>query len=339
MKTIILIACGAGLLAGTGTAGAQTPGAINQVEDVQLRQRLDQTAQQTLDEGASAPELYPGEDKDVGPQSVLRIKPHKTLFEAMADAQYFYTDNMFLNDQEKIDTAVLVSTVEIALAPTPYDLLGGKFAPQVGYRHQWFDYGFDGNNLPQTDTPLSEYDFNAQTCFMDMRWSRNNWTMGAGLDYTRLMSTSDYDQFYQEWLPHWGVQKVFSLSGKTSFSVGYEGNYHFSDNSVTAVAPFTRDDLESRTDQMLVATCAQMLGQHAVIEPYYRLKYTHFTQYSMGSRNDCLNSFGLALYWIVCPNCNVRTFVGYDIADSDNGSVPGYHQFDAGGGVNVAFRF
>lgn len=338
MKTKTLIAFGAGLLAGVGIAGAQTPGAINQVENVQLQQHLDQTAQQTFNEGASAPELYPGEDKDVGPQSVLRFKPRQPLFEAMADAQYFYTDNMFLDDQNKISTAVLVSTVEVALTPKPFDLAGGEVAPRLGYRHQWFDYGFDGKTLPQTGTPLSDYDFNAQTCFADLQWSHGNWKVGAGLDYTRLMSTSDYDQFYQEWLPHWGVQRVFPLNGKAVFSLGYEGNYHFSD-SATAQPPFSQNGFDDRTDQMLAATYVQMLGKYAVIQPYYLFKYTYFTQSTTGSPNVCLNSFGLALYWILCPNCNVRAFVGYDIKNSDNSSVPEYHQFDAGGGVNIAFKF
>ena len=338
MKTKTLIAFGAGLLAGVGIAGAQTPGAINQVENVQLQQHLDQTAQQTFNEGASAPELYPGEDQDVGPQSVLRFKPRQPLFEAMADAQYFYTDNMFLDDQNKISTAVLVSTVEVALTPKPFDLAGGEVAPRLGYRHQWFDYGFDGKTLPQTGTPLSDYDFNAQTCFADLQWSHGNWKVGAGLDYTRLMSTSDYDQFYQEWLPHWGVRRVFPLNGKAAFSLGYEGNYHFSD-SANALPPFSQNDFDDRTDQMLAATYVQMLGKYAVIQPYYLFKYTYFTQSTTGSPNVCLNSFGLALYWILCPNCNVRAFVGYDIKNSDNSSVPEYHQFDAGGGVNIAFKF
>ena len=338
MKTKTLIACGAGLLAGIGIAGAQTPGAMNQVENVQLQQQLQQKAQQTLNEGASAPELYPGEDKDVGPQSVLRIKPRQPLIEAMADAQYFYTDNMFLNDQNKIDTAVLVSTVEVALTPQPIDLAGGEVAARLGYRHQWFDYGFDGKRLPQTGQQLSDYDFNAQTCFADLQWSRGNWIAQAGLDYTRLMSTSDYNQFYQEWLPHWGVRRVFPLNGKAAFSLGYEGNYHFSD-SATAQPPFNQSDFDDRTDQMLGATYVQMLGKYAVIQPYYLFKYTYFTQSTTGSPNVCLNSFGLALYWILCPNCNVRAFVGYDIKNSDNSSAPSYHQFDAGGGVNVSLRF
>jgi hypothetical protein len=256
----------------------------------------------------------------------------------MADAQYFYTDNMFLDDQNKISTAVLVSTVEVAVTPKPFDLAGGEVAPRLGYRHQWFDYGFDGKTLPQMGTPLSDYDFNAQTCFADLLWSHGNWIAGAGLDYTRLMSTSDYDQFYQEWLPHWGVQRVFPLNGKAVFSLGYEGNYHFSD-SATAQPPFSQNGFDDRTDQMLAATYVQMLGKYAVIQPYYLFKYTYFTQSTTGSPNVCLNSFGLALYWILCPNCNVRAFVGYDIKNSDNSSVPEYHQFDAGGGVNIAFKF
>ena len=253
MKTITLIACGAGLLAGAGIAGAQTPGAMDQVENVQLRQRLDQTAQQKFDEGASAPELYPGEDQDVGPQSVLRIKPRPPLVEAMADAQYYYTDNMFLNDHNKIDTAVLVSTVEVALTPTPFDLAGGKVAPRIGYRHQWFDFGFDGKRMPRmADVPLNFYDFNAQTGFADLQWSRDKWTVEAGVDYTRLMSTSDYEQFYQEGLPHLSVQRLFQLNDKTSFSIGYEGNYHFSDSSNLPTTVVT--DFYDRTDQMLIAS-------------------------------------------------------------------------------------
>jgi hypothetical protein len=338
MKTKILIAFSAGLLAGVGIAGAQTPGAMNQVENFQAQQHLDQAAQQTFNEGASAPELYPGEDQDVGPQSVLRIKPRQPLFEAMADAQYFYTDNMFLDDQNKVSTAVLVSTVEVALTPKSFDLAGGNVVPRLGYRHQWFDYGFDGKTLPQTGAPLSDYDFNAQTCFADLRWSQGNWIAQAGLDYTRLMSTSDYDQFYQECLPHWGVQRAFPLFGKSVFSLGYEGNYHFSD-SATPQPLYSQNDFDDRTDQMLVATYVQMLGKYAAIQPYYRFKYTYFTQSTTGSPNVCLNSFGLALYWILCPNCNVRAFVGYDIKNSDNSTAPSYHQFDAGGGLNVSFRF
>src|SRR4051794_17690526 len=45
-----------------------------------------------LDE--SAPELYPGENEDVGSQRILRLKPRRTNWEAVVDSQYIWSDNI-----------------------------------------------------------------------------------------------------------------------------------------------------------------------------------------------------------------------------------------------------
>ena len=66
-----------------------------QADSVQQRRQLEQAAQLMVSTNA-VPELFAGESDDVGPQSVLKMKPRRTLFEASADAQYFYSDNMFL---------------------------------------------------------------------------------------------------------------------------------------------------------------------------------------------------------------------------------------------------
>jgi len=71
------------------------------------------------------PNCTPDETSDVGPQTVLKTKPRHHLFEAMADVQYMYTDNMFLTENHHQKADLLVSTVEFALAPTPYDFAGG----------------------------------------------------------------------------------------------------------------------------------------------------------------------------------------------------------------------
>src|ERR1043166_1452356 len=81
------------------SAEAQVPGAAQQVENDQERGRLAQSARSS-DESASVPELYPAESSDAGPQSVLKRNPRQTLFEAGADIQYFYTDNMFLTEEK-----------------------------------------------------------------------------------------------------------------------------------------------------------------------------------------------------------------------------------------------
>ena len=89
---------------------AQNSGATQQVDDMQERRQRAQMADSYID-GSSAPELYPDESSDVGPQTVLRMKPRRTLFEAMADVQYFYTDNMFLTEKQKHDADVLANHV------------------------------------------------------------------------------------------------------------------------------------------------------------------------------------------------------------------------------------
>src|SRR3989442_1789117 len=155
MRQLIII-LGASLAVGFYEAGAQVPGASRQVDAVQQRRQLEQTAR-SYETGESAPELYAGENADVGPQSILKFKPRKTWFEAMADAQYFHTDNMFLNQHDKIGADVLVSTAQFALAPTPYELGGGRFAPRFGYRHEWFNFGL------ASDERVLAYDFQGQT--------------------------------------------------------------------------------------------------------------------------------------------------------------------------------
>jgi len=323
---------------------AQVTGVMQQADPEQQRHRM---AGQSYAEGDSAPELYPAESSDVGPQSVLKSRPRKTLFEATADAQYFYTDNMFLTEHFKHKADVLVSTAQIALAPTPYDLWGGSFAPRIGYRHQWFDFGLarNGDALTIFDAKTHtfrifsprDFDFNAQTMFMDGSWTRDNWIFDAGVDYTRLMTTGPYQEFYHEFVPRWGAQRLFPLNDNMVFSLGYAGDYRFT--SAQTFFPTDANEFADRTDQILYAAYTQTLCRYAILGPYYQLKYTHFTKSPVGSRNDLLNSFGLALYCPICPNFEVRTFVEYNMRSSDNSAVPEYRQLDGGSGVNVTFLF
>ncbi|MEY2465573.1 MAG: hypothetical protein QOD03_94 [Verrucomicrobiota bacterium] len=324
------------------TARAQ----VAQVETVQERQQLKPVVKTQFNDGEAAPELYSGESDDVGPQSVLRPKARKTLFEVSGDAQLFRTDNLFLTDKdpfgvrdrEKVEAVVLVSTVEIALAPTPYEIEGGKLAPRFGYRHQWFDFGLDDERLPGSRLPLSHFNFNAQTLFADAQWSRDNWVFSGGVNGMRLMTSDGYDQFYSELLPHLGVKRILPINEQMAFAFGYEGNYHFTSTKVEFF-PFDASDVSDRTDQMLFATYTHVLCKHAVFQPYYRFKYTHFTESSIGERNDYLQSMGASLYFIICPHLNVRAFAGYDIKRTDNHLAAEYHKLDLGGGVNVTFRF
>lgn len=318
----------AGLLA----AAAQTPGALEQADKFQQQRERSQTI--TTGDGEAAPELFSGESSDVGPQSVLRVKPRRTWFEAQADVQYFYTDNMFLTENNEIDTAILLSTVQFALVPTPFEAESGRFGPRVGYRHQWFSFGLDGEDLPFSTIELSDFDFNVSTVFADLTWTRGNWRAQLGFDYQRLLDTSDYDEFYREYVPRWLVQYTWPLTERSSVAVGYDGNLRFTDADV-----FFNPDFNDRTDHALFANYTLALCPQVAVQPFYRFKYTHYLDYPGQSRNDALHSFGVGLYWLVCPNFNVRAFAGYDVKCSDADFVDDYNRLDLGGGVNLNFRF
>lgn len=319
------------------SASAQIGGIVNQVENTQTRNELNQSAQKQAGESDTVPQLYEGESSDVGPQSVVQTKPRRTLFAAEADVQFFYTDNMFLTERQKQSTGVLLSTAQFALAPTPFDLWNGSIAPQVGYRAQWFDFGLDGGMVKDHPLHLRDLDFNAQTVFANALWTRGHWSFGAGLDATKLFDM-DYHSFYEELVPEWVAKFTLPVNDRMALSASYQGDYH-----ATHIEPqffdFSTSDTSDRTDHALLLTYTQLICKHVVFEPYYQLKFTHYTDYPLGPRNDYLNSLGAGIYWLVCPNFSIRTFVDYDILRTGNPNVPQYHKLDAGGGINLTFRF
>lgn len=335
MKTLSTTLAGLLLAAAFSPASAQVPGAINQVDSAQQRRQMEESMK-TLTDGDNAPEFYAGESSDVGPQSVVVATLRPTHFEAQADVQFFHTDNMFLLEDTRQSAEVLLSTVQFALAPTAYKLGDGWLSPRLGYRHQWFNFGLDGAKLDNsTSLELSDFDFNAQTAFVDTRWRHDNWIVEGGFDFTRLMDSSGYEDFYQEYVPRWGVQRLFPLCETSTLSVGYEGDYRFTD--ATSLPSFLPSDVMDRTDHALFAACTMALCKHAVIQPFYRFKYTHFTEGD--NRDDYLHSAGLGIYGFVTRNITVRAFVNYDARESSEDQVPEYRQFNAGGGVNVTVRF
>ena len=130
-----------------GAAHAQTPGASQQVDNAQ-RQRQLQSLAGLPDTTNAVPEFYEGETSDIGPQSVLLVKRQRTYFQAFADEQFFYTDNAFLANHGKQSASVLISTVQAALAPSPY-AAGWRFVfaarwLSAGMVHLWpcrFNHG------------------------------------------------------------------------------------------------------------------------------------------------------------------------------------------------------
>ena len=131
-----VLSAGAMIALAASAAFAQTPAAVQQTDSFRQRQQLQSTLPPTGQPEEMAAELYPEENADIGPQSILRLKPRHRWFSATVDAQYYYTDNLFLSDQDTIGTDVLLSALQLAITPPAFALGAGRVAPRLGAQPQ-----------------------------------------------------------------------------------------------------------------------------------------------------------------------------------------------------------
>lgn len=340
------------------SARAQIGGMLNQSENANTREQLNQTAASQMTN--SVPQLYEGETSDVGPQSVVVPRVRHTWFQARADVQLLYTDNVFLTDQNKIESGVMISTAEAALTPPSFSLANGALAPRIGYRGQWFNYFFNndqairfiGNPNQILSGPpfphLNDFDFSAQSVFGDATWTHGHLSLGPGLEATRMFSIPHYDPFYDELVPYWSARYVVPVSDKSALSIGYLGDYRFTSQKPNLFFVKTSNS-NDRTDHGLLLSWTQELCKQVVFQPFYEFKYTRFTeaptQFNLitgqrpgETRNDYLNTVGGGLYWFICPNCTLRGFVNYNILKSSIETVE-YREFDGGAGIDLSIKF
>lgn len=323
--TVIVI-----LLAAVRMAAQPIPAAIQQQEQIR-RFEEQKRPLLTLEKEETAPELYPGENEDVGPQRILSVKPRRKQIEAAVDSQYFYSSNILLAE-DATGGALFINTAHLAWAPDPFETRQGFLAPRVGFRHQWYNYGLDGQ-----DNQFEEFDFAAQTLFAEnvYRFSEH-WQAILSLDATRLLDQAHYHEFYKELVPGWGLQRLFPLTDRQLIALGYRGYYHF-----TEVDPPSASTANDRHDHILSVVYSLELMPRLYLQPYYRFQYTGYTgDLRGGSRNDFLQSVGMTLSYWFNQWAGIRTFVSYEHKESDdNPATPDYRKLDAGGGLSLVLRF
>jgi hypothetical protein len=328
------LAC-TGLLAVSLQAQPNAPTAVQQMQNFQ-RNMEQQQPLAALRAGTNAPEIYPGENSDIGPQQILRLVPRRTHFEIKADSQYLYTDNAQLTQNNPTPATEFVNSISAAFAPTAYKLGSGRFAPEVGYLSQWFNYGLGNHDL-------SVMDFNVQTVFAGAKYLLpNNWEFFGEFDYTRLLSQQNYDEFYHDFTPTLGVQRLFPIGDKGVVSATLQTDYH---DSWTVNPPNNSQD---RMDDTFSLSLSYQLASHLAVQPYYRFQYTYYRFDSLhnSGRDDFLNSVGLivAYNFRLIPGMALRGFVNYDVKNSDDispalGGAQRYHDYNIGADLSYTIRF
>ncbi len=305
-------------------------------QDVELRESMNDALGTPSDE-VQVPVLFPGEEADLGPQYIVRKVPRRKWIDVLFDSQYFYTSNAFLSEPPvgQTDTTLMISTAQFAVAPTAYEVGEGAIAPRVGFRYQWYNYG-----LGTDSTFVNNFDFDSMTVFTDVRYFWKEWIFGVGFDWNRLLSheppTADYAEFYKEYVPAWYVTRVFNISETQQFYIDYWGDYRFTEVSSFFGLP---TDLNDRMDQNLRFTYTQEVIENLYIQPFARFQYTYYTESVNSDRNDVFGSVGLTINYAINNWFSVRTFVNYDMRESDAPLVPDYTNLNAGGGVSGFISF
>jgi predicted porin len=314
---------------GGGVALFAQPAAIEQLQNNQISQQL-QVPMPNLHAGTNAPELYPGENTDVGPQRILRLQPRTTWFDLLFDSQVFFSDNAnYAQEPFAIASPVYVNTVQAALAPPALPLAGGKFSAALGLASQWYNYG---------DNRLESLDFNAQTFFVSGKYTLDNWQVGLGVNLTRLVNQENYNENYRELMPNFGIQRVIPVNDRMFFSLGDLVDYHFT--KVPSVLG-SRTDINDRFDTIASVTFTWQVTHHFIVQPFYRFQYSYYQHDTLATsaRDDYLQSGGLTVAYYFNKNLSLRAFYSYNRKQSDDRFTPAYHEMNGGLGLAFDWKF
>jgi len=322
---LLLLAFGA---TGPWTLRAQ-PVAVQQIQNIQL----------TAPPGAAfpgqatatnVPELYQGENADVGPQHILRLVPRHPYFNLLLDSQVFYTDNAnFAPTADKIGSTIFVNTVQAAFTPTSLTLGEGKLSSNLGVASQWYNY---------ENPRMSPLDFNAQTVFIGGKYLIGHWLVSLDASGTRLVNQSDYYQTYREFLPVLGVQRFIPLTQNVLLTLGNQTDYHFSDQPATLG---TDAQINNHFDDIVSLTLTWQITPHLVLQPAYRFMYSYYEYNTLQNtgRDDLMNSLGVSLSYFFNQNCSLRTFFNYNVRTTDDRFAAAYHETDGGLGAALNILF
>lgn len=321
------------------TASAQSPSdrAISSVQSASVRAKASTMLKRSLNETA-APEIFPGELDDVGPQFLLvpsqpssspADTPEKRpLLEAFLDTQLYYTSNALLTEKGNSDTALMVTTLQAAFNLPAFELAGGRVDTKAGYRHQWWMY-----SLNDSGSGLNDFDFAVSTFFIQGRHTfSDQWASGFGLDYNRLLShENDWTEFYTELVPSWYLERTIALGEKATLTTGLYGAYHWT-HTDDIVA-----HINDRLDTSLGVSLSYEVVPGVIAQPYYRLQWSHYT--SNSDRNDFYHSIGFGVSHAFNEWSSVRAFVSYENRDSTDDLVADYGKWDSGLGLTLSMKF
>lgn len=318
-----------------GTLAFAQPAPVQQLQNSQITR---QTAQfRELYAATNAPELYQGENTDVGPQHILRLIPRPLYFNLLLDSQVFYSDNAnFASTADKIGSTVFVNTIQAAFTPPDVNFDNAKLSSIIGVASQWYNY---------ENEQMSSLSFDAQTAFLGTKYAFGKWSLAFDFSYTRLVNQPTYKQTYQEVLPALTLQRFFPINSTMLFAVGNQVDYHFTDESSTFGPTFgTPTGVNNRFDDIVSLSFTWQLAPNLIVQPAYRFMYSNYRYINSNvqdasGRNDYLNYVGVSMAYYFNKNFSMRTFFNFSDKSTDDSNTSEYHEYNGGAGASLNLAF
>ena len=340
-----------------------TNAVIRQTESMKAADALKSQVPAQKPEEEVAPETYPGESADLGPQVLLKQKKKRDpLFEFSSDTMFMWTSNALtagLNDPNKARTSIVSETFSLALAPKAWDVGSGKLSLRTGYRHTLWIYDIKSAN----STGLNPNNFQASTVFSNLRYVfAENWAASFGLDYTRVLNSifsgqnwkiknfweDHWGESYTDISPNWSLERTVSIGEKAGLSLTYSGGFHFSKSSgLKSPNGGGLRDLD-KLDNALSVGFAYLPAQQWMVQPNVRLLHSYFTRNNARSqagdetgehRRTMSLAPGVSVMWMPKPAVSIRLSAAADFFRSNDADQPSYNKHDFSVGVTANLRF
>ena len=331
-----------------------TNAVIRQTESMKAADALKSQVPAQKPEEEVAPETYPGESADLGPQVLLKQKKKREpLFEFSSDTMFMWTSNALtagINDPNRARTSIIGETLSLALAPKAWDVGSGKLSLRTGYRHTFWIYDIKSAN----SSGLNSNNFQASTIFSNLRYAfAENWAASFGLDYSRVLTSpvagqnwkidnfweDHWGETYTDITPNWSLERTISIGEKAGLSLTYSGGFHFSKSpSATSLR-----DLD-KLDNALSVGFAYMPSQEWMVQPNIRFLHNYFTRNRTADdpserRQTKSLAPGISLMWMPKPAVSIRLSGAADFFRSNDPDQPSYNKYDFSVGVTANLRF
>jgi len=330
-----------GLFLAAALPAAAQQSAIDTAQSTTVTQQLQKPLQPAAASGSQGdvPLLYEGEMEDTGTQYVLQPKPAIKYFQVLGDLQYYRSDNPTLAPGNKTASDISVLTIQASVSSPAADWFDGTAKGQfrAGLRFQDYWYGlFYGRDRIITGAPIKYSDFMTTSPYVEATARGENWYGSLGLRYAAYDNNNALTSgtFYQEWVPSGTLGYQWNISAQKTVQFQYDGDFRKTSTQSAGLLPGGWND---RSDQALSLIYSDILNDHWVIQPSYRIMWSDYTNDNR-HRNDVYNTLSFLVAYYFNETWSARAYTSYEWRSSSEFGN-NYSNWNLGVGLSFGASF